>query len=95
MPAKFSAIDDQDEQATRVYIVLGKLDQFFPEITVRMSCGGTFCELDPAQIFEGLGEVFPREWRNNVKVGETQARKEAKFHLREIMSTEQFWGGQP
>ncbi len=69
MAAKFSPIDDQDERATRLYIVLGKLDRFFPDITVRMSCGGTFCELDPALIFEPLGEAFPQEWRENVKVG--------------------------
>ena len=42
MEAKFSAADDRDERATRLYIVLGRLDQFFPEISVRMSCGGVF-----------------------------------------------------
>ncbi len=67
MAAKFSPVDDQDERATRLYTVLGRLDKFFPEITVRMSCGGIYCELDPALIFEGLSEVFPQEWRTNIK----------------------------
>ena len=93
MAAKFSPVDDQDERATRLYAVLGHLDQFFPEITVRMSCGGTYCELDPALVFEGLGEVFPREWRDNVKIGES--RKEAKLRLREVLESDEFWGGRP
>lgn len=91
MAAKFSPVDDQDERATRLYAVLGRLNHFFPEITVRMSCGGTYCELDPALVFEGLGEVFPREWRDNVKTGES--RKEAKLRLREVLESDEFWGG--
>lgn len=67
MAAKFSVIDDRDEQATRLYIVLGRLDQFFPEISVRMSCGGVFQPLNPAAVLEGVGEVFPHQWHDNVK----------------------------
>lgn len=66
MEARFSPVDDQDERATRIYIVLGRLDKFFPEISVRMSCGGTYQELDPGTVIEGLGAVFPSEWRNQV-----------------------------
>nr|WP_325204322.1 LPD11 domain-containing protein [uncultured Oscillibacter sp.] len=66
MEAKFSSVDDQDERATRLYIVLGRLDRFFPDISVRMSCGGTYQELDPGAVIEGLGTVFPREWRAQV-----------------------------
>lgn len=75
MAAKFSLVDDADEQATRIYMVLGRLDRFFPEITVRMSCGGVYQELDPAQVIEGLGETYPREWRDNVTVEQTPARE--------------------
>ena len=67
MEAKFSPTDDADERATRLYVVVGRLDKFFPDVTVRMSCGGTYLELDPGTIFEGIGEVFPRKWRENVK----------------------------
>ena len=94
MEAKFSPVDDQDERATRLYTVLGRLDRFFPEITVRMSCGGTYCELDPGLIFEGLGEVFPREWRDNVKTGETRAIKDAKARLREVLLSGTFLEGE-
>ncbi len=67
MEAKFSPVDDRDEQATRLYIVLGRLDKFFPDISVRMSCGGTFLELDPATVLESVEDEFPAEWLDKVK----------------------------
>lgn len=67
MAAKFSSVDDRDEQATRLYIVLGRLDQFFPRIAVRISCGGVFQPVDPAAVLEGFDSVFPSQWRNHVK----------------------------
>ena len=70
MEAKFSSIDNADERATRIYAVMGRLDKFFPDLTVRMSCGGSFLELDPSLIFEGVGEEFPQEWRENVQSGQ-------------------------
>lgn len=66
MAARFSFVDDQDEQATRIYIVLGRLDEFFPEISVRMSCGGIYQELDPGMVIESLGAVFPHDWMDRV-----------------------------
>lgn len=67
MEAKFSPVDDDDEQATRIYIVVGRLDKFFPDITVRMSCGGAYLELPPGCVLENFGALFPQEWRSNVK----------------------------
>lgn len=82
MAAKFSPVDDSDEKATRLYVVVGCLDKFFPDITVRMSCGGTYQELDPGVIFEGLGEVYPAEWRENVDIiGNRANHVRVKRHL--------------
>ena len=89
MEAKFSHVDDQDERATRIYMVVGRLDRFFPEISVRMSCGGTFQELDPATVIEGLGSVFPREWRDNVST--STASPQAPLPVR-CRVREPFWG---
>lgn len=75
MAAKFSLTDDGDERATRLYIVLGRLDRFFPEISVRMSCGGTFLDLDPASVLEGMGGGFPSNWRNNVRLSRNPCMK--------------------
>ena len=66
MEAKFSRVDDEDERATRIYIVVGRLDKFFPDITVRMSCGGTYLTLPPGCVLESFGGVFPAEWRTQV-----------------------------
>lgn len=68
MEAKFSPVDDEDERATRIYIVVGRLDKFFPDITVRMSCGGTYLPLDPGCVLESFGAVFPADWRDQVKL---------------------------
>ena len=68
MEAKFSPVDDEDERATRIYIVVGRLDKFFPDITVRMSCGGTYLTLPPGCVLESFGAVFPQEWRTQVKL---------------------------
>ena len=67
MAAEFSAIDDEDEKATRLYLVMGKLNRFYPDITARVSCGGTFLKIDPADVIEGLGEEFPTEWLDRVE----------------------------
>ena len=67
MAAKFSAIDDRDERASRLYIVIGRLDRFYPDITARVSCGGTYLEIDPDLVVEGIGEDFPTEWLDQVE----------------------------
>lgn len=67
MPAKFSPVDDKDEKATRLYMVIGNLNRFFPSITVRVSCGGTYMEIDPHLVMESVGEEFPTEWLDQVE----------------------------
>ena len=67
MAAKFSPMDDADEKATRLYIVVGRLQQFYPEVTARVSCGGTFIEINPADVIEGIGEEFPIAWLDQVE----------------------------
>ena len=62
MNAKFSIIDDMDERATRLYAVVGRLDNYFPRIKVRLSNGGKFKEIDPALVFEALLLDYPEEW---------------------------------
>jgi hypothetical protein len=58
MPARFSARDDADEKATRVYIVLGRLHEDRPEIGIRVSSGGKYIPVDFSLIFGGCGELF-------------------------------------
>lgn len=66
MKALFSAVDDNDEQATRLYTVIGNLHEYFPDVKTRISNGGKFLEIDPAEVFELVAHPFPVEWKDNV-----------------------------
>ncbi len=67
MEAFFSPKDDQDEQGTGLYLVMGQVNRFFPELRARFSCNGSFVEIDPGAIIEGLTQPFPEEWSGHVK----------------------------
>ena len=62
MEAFFSGVDDQDERGTGLYMVLGRLDHFFPEIVTRIACGGSFVEIDPNVVIEGLERPYAPAW---------------------------------
>lgn len=68
MKAFFSAVDDKDEKATRLYTVIGKLNEHNTEIKTRISNGGKFLNIDPAQVFETADLSFPKEWEDNVNM---------------------------
>ncbi len=73
MKAFFSAVDDKDEQATRLYSVIGRLDKYFPNVKTRISNGGKFWEINPGEVFELIGKPFPNEWKDRVKPNEVCA----------------------
>ena len=52
MPAFFSKTDDRDELATRVYIVVGRLDSPTPEICARISVGGRFVSISLGDVID-------------------------------------------
>lgn len=68
MRAFFSEVDDRDEKATRLYTVIGRLNEHNPEIKTRISNGGKFLNIDPAQVFEIADLSFPKEWEDNVSL---------------------------
>ena len=70
MRAFFSATDNKDEKATRLYTVIGRLDKYFPEIKTRISNGGKFHEIDPSEVFEYIARPFPDVWKEKVKFRE-------------------------
>ena len=74
MKAQFSYTDDHDERPTGLYIVIGRLDRFYPEISARVSCGGTFLEIDPSLVMESFEEDFPPEWIDQVETANHQER---------------------
>lgn len=70
MEAMLSGTDNQDEKATLLYTVIGRLDIENPEIKVKASNGGYFIDLIPeAEIEINWGEAqYPKRWRRNVKI---------------------------
>lgn len=88
MEAFFSAKDDQDERSTGLYLVLGELDHFYPEIKARIFCGDSFVPIDPNVVIEGLEQPFPREWLDQVSIrsGKTERlRRPDKRSLRDFL----------
>ena len=71
MRAFFSPADDRDEKATRLYTVMGRLRDPLPEIRTRISNGGKYLEIDPADVFEHIGCGFPEEWNLRVAPAKT------------------------
>lgn len=66
MKAYFSSTDNEDEKATRLYTVIGRLDKMLPDISTRISVGGKFEKIHPSEIFEYPFDDFPSEWLDNV-----------------------------
>lgn len=69
MAAKFSNTDDMDEKATRVYLVIGRLDRYFPEVEARISCNGRFVPIPVEQVIAPMPQRFPRHWAEKVHIG--------------------------
>ena len=76
MDAFFSGKDDQDERSTGLYLVLGKLDKFYPDVKARIFCGDSFVSIDPNIVMEGLEQPFPKEWLTQVSI---RSRKSEQF----------------
>jgi hypothetical protein len=80
MKALFSAIDDNDEKATRLYTVIGRLDKYFPDMLTRLYNGSSFMFINPAEVFEGISCSFPDAWKDNVRFRNPHDEKEEIDH---------------
>lgn len=67
MAARFSRTDDLDEQATRLYMVIGRLDRYYPDIRCRFACGGSHVEIPAEQVCERTDAPFAPEWLEAVR----------------------------
>jgi PRTRC genetic system protein A len=61
MAAKFSKTDDNDEKATRLYGVIGRLDKEIPDMSIRASNGGKFINLKFGDVFD-VDATYPESW---------------------------------
>ena len=67
MAARFSRTDDLDEQAARLYMVIGRLDRYYPDIRCRFACGGRHVEIPAEQVCERTDVPFAPEWLEAVQ----------------------------
>lgn len=67
MAARFSRTDDLDEQATRLYMVIGRLDRYYPDIRCRFACGGRHVEIPAEDVCERTDVPFTPEWLEAVR----------------------------
>lgn len=70
MSAVFSSVDDQDEIIPGFYAVVGRCDGYFPEINLRMSCGGKFLYLPLTELFESPYVNYNKAWDSKVVLQE-------------------------
>lgn len=75
MAAEFSVTDNKDEKVTRLYTVVGRLNKLYPDINTRISVGGKYVEIDPADVFEGIKVDFPEKWRESVEIKKPLERR--------------------
>ena len=69
--------------------MVGHLDRFYPSITARMSCGGSYQEIDPSLVLEGVGEEFPTEWLDQVvrcRDAEPAGKANRRLHLSDLLA---------
>lgn len=89
MPAKFSSIDNEEQKETILFAVVGSIDKFFPDITVRASCAGKYIPVDPGDVFESpnasltdwIPNSYPSCWDESItvtKVGNNKKHMEGK-----------------
>ena len=67
MAARFSRTDDADEKATRLYMVIGRLDRYYPDIRCRFACGGRHVEIPAEQVCERTDVPLAPEWLEAVR----------------------------
>jgi hypothetical protein len=69
MKAYFSPTDDRDERATRIYAVVGSLENLIPDIYIRISAGGDYTDINIFDVFENPFDVeVPIQWHDQIIV---------------------------
>lgn len=84
MSARFSSTDNEDEKATRIYMVIGRLDRYFPEISIRISNGGKYLVVNPFDVLEEPITSFPNEWLSRVAV----IKKDSRLISSDVMESD-------
>jgi len=97
MSAFFSGVDNADERADRLFMVMGKLDERVPQVLVRCAMGGQHVPLTIEEAFEVPPDNVPQSWLDQVnppkqawpthQLALTTDRQEVLFHGGEVRGT--------
>lgn len=73
MEARFSSKDDRNERKYKLYVVVGRMLNAIPDITVRVGYSGSFLYLPLQYIFDSEDasypiNQYPKEWDKRVKI---------------------------
>jgi len=69
MSSFFSGTDDRDEKESRLFGVIGNIEEPLPTIKLRACSGGSAVDVPLEEVFD-VNFDFPREWLNKVKKDE-------------------------
>lgn len=77
MGAFFSGTDDGDEKADRFYGVIGNVNNFFPDLKLRLSVGGVRTDIKVEELFDLTeemyhAETFPKDWAERIQKSQVQ-----------------------
>lgn len=83
MGAFFSGTDDRDEKADRFYGVIGNINQFFPDLKLRISIGDTKVEINVEDLFDldeemYHAETYPKDWAERIQKAKIESVKTGK-----------------
>lgn len=88
MDARFSAVDDRDERANRIYMVVGHLENYFPDLTVRICNGGTHWLIPADTVLEPFPtQEFPHKWLERIQMMDDAERPDS-----ECFDMDEVWG---
>lgn len=88
MDARFSAVDDWDERANRIYMVVGHLENYFPDLTVRICNGGTHWLIPADTVLEPFPtQEFPHKWLERIQMMDDAERSDS-----ECFDMDEVWG---
>lgn len=91
MSAFFSGTDNKDEKSDGFFGVVGKLNNFYPEVIFSCVVGGNRKEISIDDIFDiERDDNFPKDWINKIKKEKRKTIKEMIDDYEEFNHTEDY-----
>jgi PRTRC genetic system protein A len=84
MNAFWSSVDNADEKADRLFMVIGALNNQTPEVKIRCGMAGHYIDMTIEQVFEKpIGPDIPRSWLDQI---ETSSRNRELQKIKDMFN---------